>query len=208
MTSRTARARAFWDRMADRYAARPIKDVAAYDAMLAEATGHLRAGDIVLELGCGTGTMAVRLATGVHRYRATDFSARMIAIARAKPAPDSLEFQVSSAETAFDGGPFDAICAFNLLHLVDDMPALLAQIQDALPPGGVLISRTWCFAELPLPFRGLFGVLRLVGLFPPVTWLRGADLRRAITASGLVIELDKTFGTRPQNPFIVARKPI
>ena len=208
MTPRTARARAFWDRMADRYAARPIKDVAAYDGMLADAARHLGPADRVLELGCGTGTMAVRLAKGVQHYRATDFSARMIAIARMKPAPDSLEFQVSSAETAFDGGPFDAICAFNLLHLVDDMPALLAQIQANLVPGGVMISRTWCFAELPLPLRGLFAVLRLVGLFPPVSWLRGADLRRAIVASGLVIEVDKTFGTRPQNPFIVARKPI
>jgi SAM-dependent methyltransferase len=208
MTSRTARARAFWDRVADRYAARPIKDVPAYEAMLADAARYLGPEDRVLELGCGTGTMAVRLAKGVQHYRATDFSARMIAIARAKPAPESLEFQVSSAETAFAGGPFDAICAFNLLHLVDDMHALLAQVHDTLPPGGVLISRTWCFAELPLPFRGLFAMLRLVGLFPPVTWLRGADLRRAITASGLVIEVDKTFGTRPQNPFIVARKPI
>ncbi|MGY6695593.1 MAG: hypothetical protein ACXIUW_06130 [Roseinatronobacter sp.] len=42
---------------------------------------------------------------------------------------------------------------------------------------------------------------------PPVTLLRGAELRQAITASGLVIELDMMFGTRPQNPFIVARKP-
>lgn len=201
------RSKAFWNRFADRYAARQIKDVVAYDAMLAHAASCLGEGDRVLELGCGTGTMAVRLAEGVSCYRATDFSARMIDIARAKPAPASLEFHVSTAETAFEAAPFDAICAFNLLHLVDDMPALLAQIHDALPPGGVLISRTWCFADLPLPVRGLFAVLRLVGLFPPVTWLRGEDLRRAITTSGLVIELDKTYGTRPQNPFIVARKP-
>lgn len=207
MMSRTSRSKAFWDRVARRYAARQIKDIAAYDAMLAQASMYLRAGDSVLELGCGTGTMAIRLAEGVGRYCATDFSDRMIQIARAKPAPASLEFQVSTAETAFDGGPFDAICAFNLLHLVDDLPALLEQIHDALSPGGMLISRTWCFADLPLPFRVLFGALRLVGVFPPVTWLRGDELRRAITASGLVIEMDKTFGTRTQNPFIVARKP-
>lgn len=207
MTSRTRRAQAFWDRVAERYAARPIKDVAAYDAMLAEAASFLRPDDHVLELGCGTGMMAIRLAAGVRRYRATDFSDRMIAIARAKAGPSHLKFQVATAETAFEGGPFEAICAFNLLHLVEDMPALLAQIHDALPPGGVLISRTWCFADLPLHFRLLFSALRLVGLFPPVTWLSGPDLRRVITASGLVIVQDKTFGTRLQNPFIVARKP-
>lgn len=208
MMSRRTRATAFWNRFADRYAARQIKDVAAYDAMLEQAASFLRAGDTVLELGCGTGTMAVRLAEGVGCYHATDFSERMIEIARAKPAPASLEFQVCAAETAFVGAPFDAICAFNLLHLVDDMPALLGQIHDALVPGGVLISRTWCFADLPVPFRLLFGALRLVGVSPPVTWLQGTDLRRAITTSGLVIEMDMTFGTRPQNPFIVARKPV
>lgn len=207
MMSRTTRSIAFWNRFADRYAARQIKDVAAYDAMLAQAASCLGAGDRVLELGCGTGTMAVRLAEGVSCYRATDFSDRMIEIARAKPAPISLEFHVSTAETAFKAAPFDVICAFNLLHLVDDMPALLDQIHAALVPGGVLISRTWCFADLPVPFRVLFGALRLMEVFPPVTWLRGADLRRAITASGLAIEVDVSFGSRPQNPFIVARRP-
>lgn len=207
MTSRTRRARAFWDRVAPRYAARQIKDVAAHDAMLAQASGHLRGRASVLELGCGTGTMAIRLAAGVGRYRATDLSERMIEIARAKPAPAGLEFRVSTAEAAFDGGPFDAICAFNLLHLVEDMPALLGQIHDALVPGGVLISRTWCFADLPLPFRLLVGTLRVSGLFPPVTWLAADTLRHAITASGLVIEQDVIFGGRTQNPFIVARKP-
>ncbi len=207
MNSRTSRSRAFWDRIADRYASRQIKDIPAYEAMLAQAASYLHAGDSVLELGCGTGTMAIRLAEEVETYRATDFSDRMIEIARAKPAPANLKLQVSTAETAFDGGPFDAICAFNLLHLVNDMPALLEQIHANLAPGGLLISRTWCFADLPLPFRVLFGALRLVGLFPPVTLLRGAELRQAIKASGLVIELDMIFGTRPQNPFIVARKP-
>lgn len=183
--SRTTRATAFWNRFADRYAARQIKDVAAYHAMLAQAASCLGAGDRVLELGCGTGTMAVRLAEGVSRYRATDFSDRMIEIARAKPAPASLEFQVSTAETAFDDAPFDVICAFNLLHLVDDMPALLNQIHEALVPGGVLISRTWCFADLPAPFRVLFGALRLVGVFPPVTWLRGVICAAQSRPAGL-----------------------
>lgn len=207
MSSRTSRAKVFWDRLADRYAARQIKDVAAYDAMLMRASCYLRAGDSVLELGCGTGTMAIRLAEGVGRYYATDFSERMIEIARTKPAPANLEFQVCTAETAFAGAPFDAICAFNLLHLVEDMPALLGQIHDALTPGGVLISRTWCFADLPVPFRLLLGTLRVMGLIPPMTWLVADELRRAITASGLEIELDMTFGARAQNPFIVARKP-
>jgi SAM-dependent methyltransferase len=132
----------------------------------------------------------------------------MVAIARAKPAPRPVDFHVCSAETALSGGPHDAICAFNLLHLVDDLPAVLRQIHDQLAPGGRLISKTWCFADLGWPIRGLFGVLRLVGLFPPATALTADDLRRAINAAGLQIEADLLFGTRPQNPYIVACKPL
>ena len=35
---------AFWDRFADRYAARPIRDVAAYEAMLADAAARAKLG--------------------------------------------------------------------------------------------------------------------------------------------------------------------
>ena len=45
-----------WNRFADRYAARAIKDPAAYDAMLADGAGRLRPTDRVLEIGCGAGS--------------------------------------------------------------------------------------------------------------------------------------------------------
>lgn len=198
----------FWNRLADRYAARPIKDVAAYEALLSDAASRLRPTDHVLEIGCGTGGSAIRLASGVASYKATDFSTQMIRIASAKPAPPNLRFEVVAAESAFDDGPFDAICAFNVLHLVDDLPALLARIQANLRPGGLLICKTWCFAELPARLRALFVLLRLVGLFPAATWLKGPDLREAIRAAGFDIEADLVFGSRSQNPYIIARKTM
>ncbi|KIZ39241.1 MULTISPECIES: class I SAM-dependent methyltransferase [Rhodopseudomonas] len=197
----------FWDRIAERYAARPIKDEAAYEAMLADAAGRLRASDRVLELGCGTGGTAIRLAPCVAEWIATDFSAEMLRIARAKPAPDNLSFVLADAKTAFDGGPFDAIAAFQLLHLVDDLPATLARIHANLRPGGVLITKTWCFAEMRLALRALFAVLRGLGLFPPVNALTRPALRQAMIDAGFVIEDERVFGSNPHGPYIVARKP-
>ena len=55
----------FWNRFADRYAARPIKDVAAYEALLADVAARLKPEGKVLEIGCGTGGTAIRLAEGV-----------------------------------------------------------------------------------------------------------------------------------------------
>jgi cyclopropane fatty-acyl-phospholipid synthase-like methyltransferase len=197
---------AFWNWFADRYAARQISDVAAYEAMLADAASRLRPGDHVLEIGSGTGGTAIRLAAGVACYVATDFSAEMIRIARAKQSPANLRFDLAAASDLLDGGPFDAVCAFNVLHLLDDLPATLARLQAQLKPGGLLISKTWCFAELPLVLRALFAILRTFGLFPAAASLTREQLRCAIRETGFAIEDERDFGSRPQNVHIVARR--
>jgi ubiquinone/menaquinone biosynthesis C-methylase UbiE len=199
------RGQAFWNRFADRYAARPIKDVTAHEAMLADAAARLRPGDRVLEIGCGTGGVAIRLAAGVSRYVATDFSSEMIRIAQAKPAPPNLRFQMARADELPEGGPFDVICAFNVLHLVDDLPGLLRKVHAGLAPSGLLICKTWCLAGVDLRLRILFRVLRLLGLFPPARFLTKDDLHRSLAAADFLIEEERVFGTRAENPYIVAR---
>jgi ubiquinone/menaquinone biosynthesis C-methylase UbiE len=82
----------FWDRIARKYARSAIADQAGYERTLERTRALLGPGDRVLELGCGTGTTALRLAGGVQDYVATDLSAGMIAIAKEKhaagPNPD------------------------------------------------------------------------------------------------------------------------
>jgi ubiquinone/menaquinone biosynthesis C-methylase UbiE len=77
----------FWDRIAPKYARKPVDDPDAYEEKLALAASLLRPGDRVLEIGCGTGTTALRLAPNVDHYTATDGSGAMIGIADAKLAP-------------------------------------------------------------------------------------------------------------------------
>jgi len=125
----------FWNRVAARYAARQFKNVPAYEAMLADAASRLKGTDRVLEIGCGTGGTAIRLAPGVAQWTATGCSAEMVKIAKAKPSGVNVRFVVADAANAFDGGPFDAICAFNVLHLVDDLPQMLSRIHTHLKPG-------------------------------------------------------------------------
>lgn len=197
----------FWNRVAARYAARPLKNVPAYEAMLADVASRLKDTDAVLEIGCGTGGTAIRLSAGVAQWTATDFSAEMVKIAKAKPSEGNVSFVVSDASSAFDGGPFDAICAFNVLHLVDDPPGMLKRIHAHLKPGGQLISKTWCFADMKLSVRALFPVLRVIGLFPGATSLGAGQLRQAIRDAGLLIVDERIFGDYPQNLYIVAIKP-
>ncbi|WFE74932.1 bifunctional 2-polyprenyl-6-hydroxyphenol methylase/3-demethylubiquinol 3-O-methyltransferase UbiG [Roseinatronobacter sp. S2] len=200
------RNRRFWNRIAQRYAARPLKDVPAYEAMLAATAACLSPSARVLELGCGTGGTAIRLAPQVAHWTATDFSAEMVRIASAKPRGTNLTFKVVDAANAFDDGPYDVVCAFNVLHLVDDLPGLLARAHANLRPGGVLISKTWCFAGVNPLLRALFRVLQVVRLFPDAAILSEAQLQQAIRGAGFDIVDQKVFGPHPQNPYIVARR--
>ena len=80
----------FWDRMARKYAASPIKDMQGYERTIDHARRYLKATHVAYEFGCGTGTTALKLAPAVARLVATDISAEMIAIAREKAGLQSM----------------------------------------------------------------------------------------------------------------------
>ncbi len=204
----------FWNRFARRYAAARMADPAGYETTLRRVQALLAPTDDVLEIGCGTGSTALRLAAGTGSLLATDVSPEMIAIARAKlaaqPLPQ-LRFEVADAEAPLSGGaPRDAVLAFNMLHLVADLDTALDTLLAALKPGGRLISKTPCLAELnPLVPRVLVPLLRAVGLAPHVLVFDAAALRAAFERHGLEIESVERHGTKGRDfrPFIVARKP-
>ena len=134
----------FWDRIAPRYARAAIADQAGYEKTLQRVSGLLAPTHSVLELGCGTGTTALRLAPHARSLLATDASPAMVAIARerlhAQPTP-GLTFAVADADLApFDTAGYDRVLAFNLLHLLADLDPALAAIAHTLRPGGLFIS--------------------------------------------------------------------
>ena len=142
----------FWDRIAPRYARAAIADQAGYEKTLQRVSGLLAPTHTVLELGCGTGTTALRLAPHARSLLATDASPEMVAIARerlhAQPTP-GLTFAVADADLAtFDTAGYDRVLAFNLLHLLADLDQALAAIAHTLRPGGLFISKTPCIAEM------------------------------------------------------------
>lgn len=90
---------------------------------------------------------------------------------------------------------------------MDDPPATLDRIFTNLKPGGLLITKTWCFADVGLKLRALFTLLRAVGKFPVATSLTVPQLRQAVLNAGFEIADERIFGKYRQNPYIVARKP-
>lgn len=199
-------AETFWNRAAARYASQPISDIPAYEATLDRVRSHLTPDDRMLEVGCGTGSTALILAPGVARMTATDISAEMIGIAAAKDNPHGVSFVRAGAEAAIPGAPFDVVCAFNLLHLLEDLDAGLAALAAQLRPGGLLIGKTPCIGERGPLIRLMILAMRAVGKAPYVHAFDKAALERAHRRAGFEIIDRADFGSGGMSRFLVARK--
>lgn len=201
----------FWNRIARKYAGNKLADPAAYQRTLERTRQFLKAGDTVIEFGCGTGTTALHLAPAVARYVATDLSSEMIAIGREKATAAgaaNVEFMVAAADAAFPVSSFDAALAFNLLHLVEVRSAALQRIHSALKPGGLFISKTPCIADSNPLLRLVVPVMQMVGAAPYVGFFTAAQLEREIEAAGFDIIARERHGAsgKDARPFLVARK--
>jgi ubiquinone/menaquinone biosynthesis C-methylase UbiE len=203
----------FWDRSSRRYAKSSIADPNGYERTLERTRAYLQPGDSVLELGCGTGTTALRLANGVRSYLATDISGGMIAIAEEKLAIESipaLSFRTATAEElVHEESRFDAVLGFNYLHLVRNVPDTLRSIHVLLKPGGLFISKTPCLGDMnPLIRLLLLPAMQVVGKAPHVSSLGASELERLIVGAGFDVLVRESHASKgkDQRPYIVARK--
>ena len=208
----TAKDARFWDRIARKYATGPIADPAGYERTVERARHYLRADDAVFELGCGTGTTALRLASSVGHMVATDLSREMIAIAREKARAESctnIRFEVATPDEArWSGENFDAALGFNVLHLIAAREAALRGVHRLLKPGGLFISKTPSLAEMNILVRMAIPVMQLIGKAPFVATFSAEGLEQEIEAAGFDIIERARHGSRGRDvrPFLVARK--
>jgi SAM-dependent methyltransferase len=100
----------------------------------------------VLELGCGTGSLALELAPrGPYRYAGTDAVPEMIRVARAKAemAGADLQFEVADFTNYRVGTPVDVVLllydGLNYLLETDPIRSLFRCTYDALKPGGLFL---------------------------------------------------------------------
>lgn len=203
---------AFWDRIAEKYARSPIKNIASYEYTREKTRAFLQAEHDVLELGCGTGSTALELAPSVRTIIATDISAAMIAKAQEKLQADATTNVTFARADASDAplGPFDAVLAFNLLHLVEDLDASLAEIHRRTKPGGLFVSKTFCVPDgLDLKIRVMrlaLPLLQWLGRAPHVLMFGKAELEAALIRAGFdIVEGEQPPGADPRY-YIVARR--
>jgi ubiquinone/menaquinone biosynthesis C-methylase UbiE len=106
----------------------------------------VRAGDLrgrrVLEIGCGTGALAVALSEQA-RVWAIDTSPEMLAVARDRAGSDRVGWRVADATALpFRDGWFERVVVRLVLHLLD-RPRALAEAHRVLAPDGRLAIATF-----------------------------------------------------------------
>lgn len=198
----------FWDRIAKRYAKKPVDDEAAYHRKLAITREYFRPDMEVLEIGCGTGSTAIAHAPYVRHIRATDISDAMIEIAKGKASAagvDNVSFEALGIDDLdVAGETVDAVLALSLLHLLEDRDAAIARICAMLKPRGIFVSNTVCLGDDMRWFRFIAPIGRWLGVFPLVRVFTRDELEGSLTGAGFRIE----HAWQPDKKviFVIARK--
>ena len=203
----------FWDKVAPKYAKSPIADMDAYTYTLERTRSYLSPDDTVLEVGCGTGSTALLLAGNVRHITASDLSANMIEVGSERARDQGISnvtfVTAELFDSAIENGPYDAVLAFNMLHLLEDTRGAIRRINGLLKPGGTFISKTVCQpgSGAPFKFRLLKIILPLmqwVGKAPYVKFMEIKKLEDLVSSEGF--EIIETGTYPPPSRYIVARK--
>ncbi|MFE2230529.1 class I SAM-dependent methyltransferase [Streptomyces kronopolitis] len=145
---------AYWEAAAASFDDEPdhgLRDPAVRAAWAARLRTWLPSGPAaVLDLGCGTGSLALLAAEQGHRVTGVDRSPRMIARARAKLAGHEAALLVGdAAQPPVGERRFDAVLVRHVLWALPDAAAALRRWAGLLAPGGrlVLVEGRWGEAE-------------------------------------------------------------
>jgi SAM-dependent methyltransferase len=102
--------------------------------------GNLLPGARVLEVGIGTGRIALPIAAHVGRYCGVDLSAPMLAqlVAKRGRLPVS-PARADATKLPFESAAFDAAIGVHIFHLIPGWRAVMAELGRVLRPDGVLL---------------------------------------------------------------------
>jgi SAM-dependent methyltransferase len=129
-----------YERLMGRWSARLAEQLIAF--------AGLEPGDRVLDLGCGTGSMALALAARSEpaAILGIDIAAPYIAYAAARSADRRLDFVTGDA-AAMDLPAASFDCSFSLLALnfMSDPAGALRGMRRVTRPGGVIAAAVWDF---------------------------------------------------------------
>lgn len=139
-----------------------------------------RPGERVLDIGCGTATLAIALANACPgaEVHGVDGDANILAVARTKVAAANVNVALHEAlawELPFASGTFDHAVSSLVFHHLDRDAKLrtLVAIRDALKPNGLLHIADWGRAHGPAMRVAFLAVQLLDGFATTTDSVRG-----------------------------------
>jgi ubiquinone/menaquinone biosynthesis C-methylase UbiE len=114
--------------------------VEAQVAVLMAQAGDLSRSSRVLEIGVGTGRIALPTALRVGAYYGIDLARPMLDRLREKRSGEPVYvIEGDATRLPISTGALDAVIAVHVFHLIPDWRVVLAEVTRVLRPGGVLL---------------------------------------------------------------------
>lgn len=205
----------FWDKASKNYDKTEERFEYIHSKSRENTKKYLRSSNIVLDYGCGTGTVSCEFANHVKEIHSIDISSKMIEIAQQKAVVSKIEdvnfVQTDIYDKRYKNESFDVILAFNMLHTVPKPQSVMQRIYELLKTEGLLISVTPCLQEKMSFIVNiqilLVQVLCKFGIIPiPIRRLKSSELDDLMTNGNFqTIETEKIY-KGASSYFMVAKK--
>lgn len=134
----------YWDAISGCVSARTVRKIAEgkADEYASAILDHIPSGSEVLDIGCGSGAVAIPLSKAGCRVHGIDRSEAMIDMAKLTSEENGtdIEFSVADAEALpFEDGSFDAVVMRNVLWNAFDPEKAIEEACRVLKPNGIMV---------------------------------------------------------------------
>lgn len=154
-----------------------------------------RAGERILDLGCGDGVLTLDLIKAGATVIAVDASADMVAAARSR----GVDARVMRGEALTFTHEMDAVFSNAALHWMTDMHATADGVRRALVPGGRFVGEMGGHGNVAHVRRILTDELHARGLppRPPAQWYPSVEELTAVYAKAGFVDIAAELFPRP-----------
>jgi 2-polyprenyl-3-methyl-5-hydroxy-6-metoxy-1,4-benzoquinol methylase len=205
----------FWNKRAPKYDKKLYKGP-NYAARLERAAAAFGENANVLDVGCATGEITLDSAQHAKQILGIDHATSMTDTGNVKARERGIEncrFEPLDAnDPALEEQSFDAITVYSVFHLIENPPggpgvsATIARLHALLKPQGHLITETPVLGDWNLGWKVILKLCVLIGIAPPITALKLADLEQMFTAAGFELLESKVYNPKSGMHCILARK--
>ena len=199
----------FWDFLSKRYD-RLIEKHAkqAYDAVIQLIKNELKPDYNILEIGAGTGIIALEIASSAESIVAIDTSKGMLESAKQKQLKEKITniyFELGDAyNLSCNENSMDTVICMNVMHLLPQPEKVVSEIKRVVINDGKIILPTYCHGE---NFKSkIYSYLSsLSGFKVPNRWSI-IGFHHFLESQGLKILNEKTFPGKFPLAYVVLSK--